>query len=145
MNQYTTSIIAVIVFFAAFLRLEAGTDIFESVGVSKPSKYPSESSFIKVNQEVFHQLKNNFNVSFELPLRIGGKNEKALVTRFQITDKATTMLAHSYGFETNFVHDDVILLSGTLVDAPQSFVYLAIFKNYAAGYCEKIENNSFDA
>jgi hypothetical protein len=141
MNQYTTSIIAVIVFFAAFLRLEAGTDIFESVGVSKPSKYPSESSFIKVNQEVFHQLKNNFNVSFELPLRIGGKNEKALVTRFQLTDKATTLLAHYYGFETNFVHDDVILLSGTLVDAPQSFVYLAIFKNYAAGYCEKIENN----
>lgn len=141
MSKCTTSIIATIVFLASFMQLYAGAGIFESVGVSKSSKYPSESSFIKVNEVAFHQLKNNANMSFELPLHIGGNDEKALVTKFQLTDKATTFLAHSYGVESNFVPDDVVLLSGTLVNSPQSFVYLAIFKNYAAGYCEKIENN----
>ncbi|MBK7986034.1 MAG: zinc-dependent metalloprotease [Ignavibacteria bacterium] len=141
MNRYTTLFTAIIIVFFSFSKLQAETTILETVSVSQPRKYPSQSSFFKVNEQVFQQLKNNLFAHCELPLRIGEKIEKAVLTRFHLTDNATTFLANSYGVETSFVPEDVVLLSGNLVNSPQSFVYLAVFKNYAVGYCEKIENS----
>lgn len=141
MNRCTILLVTTIFFCTSLFELYANNTILKSISVNKPKEYPSESSFFKVNEQIFHQIKNNPFARCELPLRIGGNNEKAELTRFHLTDKETTFLTHAYGVENAFVPEDVVLLSGTLVNSPQSFIYIAIFKNYAAGYCEKIENN----
>jgi len=141
MNRFTQLLIALIFFSFSLSELYALNTILEPLSPNKQKEYPVESSFFTVNENVFQQIKNNAFAHCELPLRFGRENETADLTRLHLTDKQTTFLTHAYGVETNFTPDEVIFFSGTLKNSPQSFIYLAVFKNYAAGYCEKIENN----
>lgn len=103
--------------------------------------YPKESVFFTIDPLVFDQHVNNPNVLCEVTLPVAGKEVPASLKRFSIMDEKSTLLLHSFGVEKSFKPEKTLLLSGVLENEEESFVYLAVFERYCAGYIERMENN----
>lgn len=124
------------------LRLCAGdVGLFQITQKQGLKSYPKESGFFVIDAALFKQLENNTNALCDVSLPIASKTVNAALKRFSIMDEKSTLLLHSYGIETTFKPQKSILLSGVLKNEEQSFVYLAVFENYCAGYIERMENN----
>lgn len=130
---------AFIVFLSSVPKVLAGSELI--VRSEKPSAgvFPKGAGFVTIDPGVFTTYLSNPNSSIIMHLPVAGKLCKVVANNFSITDKNTSFVTHAYGEESSFVADNCLFLSGAIENESQSFVYLAVFKTYCAGYIERVE------